>query len=257
MFRSPRILLALGVAALSAPALGQDNATPNLPAAPSVLGSHQIDRYEAIKQLTASLKQDPKNLSDWVILGELSQEVATEVPNEQAKGYFRLARESYDNALKLAPDNAGLKAAAQFARDQEANADQFNDSRKQATTGYLDARRREMAQTDQPVPTVRVFTPPTNAPQTPQAGQATYPQGYPVYRPYTTAQGQPYTYNQYQNGFNTANAANTANTTAQPPMTLRQYTQQLPNILGNEVLRQVAPGAARPGAAAAGAVKRP
>ena len=71
--------------------------------APNVISSHQIDRYDAIQQVRQALQQDPKNLADWILLGELAQEVATEVPADTAKGYYRLARESYENALKLSP----------------------------------------------------------------------------------------------------------------------------------------------------------
>jgi len=254
---SLQIALSLGAVVLTAPAFGQGTVSNTQTTSSGVVSSHQIDRYEAIQQLNNSLKTNPNNLADWVILGELAQEVATEVPADQAKGYFTLARQAYDSALKLSPENPGLKAAAQFARDQEANADQFNASRRQVTTSYLDARRREMSQSPQPTPTVRVYSGanPGGPAAASQPGQPSYPYGYPVYQPYTTPEGQPYTYQQYQNGYfppNQTNPVGSANNTQlqqqqqQQPMTLRQYTQQLPGVLGNEAVRRIAPGAANP-----------
>jgi len=249
-------------------------AQPNQAQPPSgpLLNSHQIDRYEAIRQLTQTLKSDPNNLADWVILGELSQEVATDLPPEQADGYYRLARQSYESALKLDPNNEGLKAAAEFARQQEANARQFGQTRKQLTGAYLNARRAELTQAGQPItPTLRVF-PPANVadqvapaaavnanppvagavPGTNVAGQpAYYPNGYPTYQPFHY-QGRPYTYNQYSQGYFPPTLTN--NPQAQP-MTFRQYSQQLPNVLRNEagnVLNRAIGGAA--GNPAAGVV---
>lgn len=56
-----------------------------------VIGNHQIDRYEAIEQVRQELRSDPKNLTDWVILGELAQEAAQEAPSDRTSGYYRLA----------------------------------------------------------------------------------------------------------------------------------------------------------------------
>ena len=44
-----------------------------------MIGSHQIDRFEAIRQLQQSLRANPNNTADWVILGELAHEVALDV----------------------------------------------------------------------------------------------------------------------------------------------------------------------------------
>src|SRR5207248_6744927 len=111
--------LALMVAA-GAVATGQEAATK--PAGARVLGTHLIDRYEAIQQVRAGLRSNPNNLNDWIILGELAQEVAGEVPADMAPGYYKLAHDAYENALKLSPNNASLKAAAAFTREQEQKA---------------------------------------------------------------------------------------------------------------------------------------
>lgn len=169
--------------------------------APRVIGSHQIDRYEAIEQVRQALQADPKNLSDWILLGELAQEVAMDAPSDRAAGYYRLAREAFDTALKLQPDNPGLKAAAQFARAQEQGAEQFRQSRSRATATYLATRRRELAQSGN-TPTLRVYPAPTS----PAPGQAAATalgsvSSIPRYQPYVGEQGNPYTYQEHYDSF--------------------------------------------------------
>jgi len=254
-FRTSTTLAALALAA--APALAAAQAQPpanpnaNPPAsnattdaAGHVLSSHQIDRYAAIKSLQQELKSDPNNLADWIILGELAQEVATEVEPAQAQGYYHLATDAFAHAQQLAPDNASVAAAAQFAKDQESNATRFDQGRQNATQAYLQARRQELGNPQTAAPTVRTFgTPITQPAQAAQNAATGYPYGYPYYRGYTNANGQPYTYDQYtrsylpQNYYGNANAnANAAanGTTLGQPMTMRQYVQQFPNIIRNE-----------------------
>jgi tetratricopeptide (TPR) repeat protein len=172
----------------------------------ALLSSRQIDRYHAIKQLNAQLKLDPKNLGNWILRGELAQGIASDLPADQARAYYALARESYDNALKLDPDNAGLKAAADFARQHEQNAAKFNQSRAALTNVYLDARRQELAQSNY-IPSVPTFgtVPPSATPlpfgadvgQHPAVPSRTLPASPYSYQPFVNAQGQPYTYEQY------------------------------------------------------------
>jgi hypothetical protein len=126
---------------------------------PPVISTHQINRYNAINQLEAAVKANPNSLADWVILGELAHEVALDAPPDLAAKYYQMSRDAYERALALDPNNAGLKAAVQFARDREAGADRFERIRDQATRTYLDARRRDLAATGY-VPTVRAFGPP-------------------------------------------------------------------------------------------------
>jgi tetratricopeptide (TPR) repeat protein len=158
-------------------------------AAGRVIGTHLIDRYEAIQQVRQALTKDPNNLNDWIILGELSQEVAADVPSNLAAGYHKLAREAYESALKLKPDDPNLKAAAQFAREQEQGSEHFAQTRRQAAGAYLAARRRELAQPGAG-PTVRRYVGPTG----------TTPGSY-SYQPFATAGGQPYTYRQYSSSY--------------------------------------------------------
>ena len=110
---------------------------------------------------------------------------------------------------------------------------------------YLDARRREFAQNGIN-PTIQVYDT-TTAPQPTQPTSA--PQPYPTatYRPYYSqpgqGQGQPLTYQQYANGYTPPAApANQPNGAANPPAptTLRQFGQQLPGVLMNEITRPAA-----------------
>jgi hypothetical protein len=190
MIRTPWAWAILATATASATALAQAPAgsRPQQPQAPPpgrVLGTYQIDRYEAIQQVRQALAKDPNNLNDWIILGELAQEVAADGPSNLAAGYSKLAREAYDNALKLRPNDANLKAAAQFAREQEQGAEQVAEARRQAAGTYLAARRRELSAPGSG-PTLRVYSAPS----------ATAPVSY-SYQSYAAVQGQPYTYQQY------------------------------------------------------------
>jgi len=128
-------------------------------AAPPVIGTQQINRFEAIRQLQQAVKQNSKSLADWVILGELAHEVAIDLPADQAGPYYKMSRDAYENALELAPQNVGLQAAVQFAKDAEQGLDRFEKSRNAATQMYLAARRRDLAAT-QFTPSLRVYGPP-------------------------------------------------------------------------------------------------
>ena len=158
---------------------------PQRQAADRYLATYQIDRYEAILQVRQALVKDPNNLNDWIILGELAQEVATDVASRKAPGYYKLARESYEAALKLKPDDANLKAAAQFARDQEQASVRLAETRRRAASAYLSARRRELSAPGTG-PTLRVYSA-----FNPTAGSSYY------YQPYATAGSQPYTYQRH------------------------------------------------------------
>jgi tetratricopeptide (TPR) repeat protein len=158
---------------------------PQRQAADRYLATYQIDRYDAILQVRQALVKDPSNLNDWIILGELAQEVATDVASREAPGYYTLARESYESALKLKPDDANLKAAAHFARDQEQASEPLAEKRRSAASAYLSARRRELAAPGTG-PTLRVYSA-----FNPSAGSSYY------YQPYATSGGQPYTYQRH------------------------------------------------------------
>jgi len=211
----------------------------------AVIGTHQIDRFEAIRQLQADLKADPDSVADWVILGELAHEVALGVPPDQDDRYYKMSREAFEKALALDPKNPGLKAAVAFAREQEANAKEFDRARRQSARTYLDSRRRELAQAAN-TPTVQVYGTPTVVANPPAAAQPAQPnvapapappvapRGYPTvsYQPfYNPRTQQPFTYNQYANGYLPPPAQ------ANPPTTLRQYVQQFPSVLGNSLVR--------------------
>lgn len=229
---------------------------------PPVIGSHQIDRYDAITQIQQKLQQDPKSLADWVILGELAHEVALDLPEDQAARYNQMSLDAYQKALALAPDNPGLKAAVQFAQDQQANQNQLDRTRDQATQTYLDARRRDLTATNY-TPTVRITTPPipsqslpANAAVAPGAEvvaspPATIPANpttvvtmspaYPTYsyQPlYSPTAPAPYTFRQYSSAYYPPNYY----TPGTAPMSAQRYLQQsLINAAGQQILRGVAP----------------
>ncbi len=232
-----------GFALAQAPALAPQ-------AAPATIGSHQIDRYEAIRQLQADTRSEPNGVANWVILGELAHEVALDLPPEQDDAYYQLSQAAYERALALEPTNNGLRAAVQFAKDQAANAPTFDAGRKQGVNAYLNARRREMA-ANGIHPTLLVYESQANpaaaapaavAPANPaQVGQL-HPQALPqaapaaTYRPYYNPQSQQsYGYNQYSNSYSPPAAQATQGGQAVQPTTLRQLGQQVPGVLFNEM----------------------
>jgi hypothetical protein len=144
------------------PALRAQEASPPLPSrtrpqsAPAIIGTRHIDRYDAITHLQQRVKENPKSLADWIILGELAHEVALDLQADQDIRYYRISREAYEKALALQPDQPGLKAAVQFALEHEANSQRFEEVRDRATQTYLEARRRDLAAT-QYMPTLPVY----------------------------------------------------------------------------------------------------
>jgi hypothetical protein len=126
------------------------------PSAP-LIGTPQIDRFDAIQKEQAVVAANPKALADWIILGELAHEVAMDVPSDIADKYYVMSRNAFESALALDPDNPGLKAAVQFARDQQASAATFEQSRDAATDTFLAARRRDLAAMRN-TPSVRVVS---------------------------------------------------------------------------------------------------
>lgn len=191
MRKSTRIHAAVIAAAILCATAVAQQAAPK--PATRVIGTHQIDRYAALEHVRQALLKNPNNVTDWVLLGELSHEIAAEAGADVAPGYYRLSRESYDNALKLEPNNAHIKAAAEFARAQEGSADRVRQSRAAATTSYIEARRQELTQSGY-TPTVRTYqTVPAQA-----AAAATYA---PRYQTYVAAEGNPYTYQQHYDMF--------------------------------------------------------
>ena len=189
---------------VASPALAQESVSPVSPTqtqAPSAVRSDQIDRYEAIRQLQAELKSDPKSEQNWIILGELAHEIAFELAGEQDTPYYKMSRNAYEQSLKLNPSSPALQAAVQFAKDQETAANEFDQTRRQAVPAYLARRRQELTQFGTG-PQVRVYAaptprqPPTQPSQLPAAATATATA--PAYRPYYQGQGrQPYSYQQY------------------------------------------------------------
>lgn len=80
-----------------------------------------------------------------------------DVPAEMAEKYFVLSRDAFAKALTLDPNNAGLKAAVQFARDQASQVEAFETARDAATDTFLAARRRDLTAMRH-TPSVRVVS---------------------------------------------------------------------------------------------------
>src|SRR5271157_927462 len=89
------------------------------------IGTHQIDRFEAIHMLQESLKSNPNDVAAWIVLGELTHEVAQDLSSQDDEPYYKLSEEAYEKALALQPKNAGLKAAIEL-RKSELAASGFN-----------------------------------------------------------------------------------------------------------------------------------
>jgi hypothetical protein len=150
-----------------------------------VISSRHIDRYDAIHALQERLRANPKSLADWVILGELAHEVALDLPADQATRYFQISRDAYEKALALRPDQPGLKAAVQFARDHEANSQRFEEARDRATSTYLEARRRDLAATGY-TPSLSVYGVPQTPPVAAVATTTVEPRSTTTVTPNTT-----------------------------------------------------------------------
>ena len=176
---------------------------------PPVISSHQIDRYDAIKMLQQELQANPKSLADWTILGELRTR-SRSISRPTKPPSITTCRAMPTRRAVLDPDNPGLKAAVKFARDQEANAERFENVRDRATRIYLDARRRDLAATRY-TPTVRVYSPVTAiqpaavtvATETVSTDPFGVRQFYPapIYQPYYMPQERLYTYDQYRDAY--------------------------------------------------------
>src|SRR5271157_4848293 len=159
------------------------------------IGTHHIDRFEAIHLLQESLKSNPNDAAAWIVLGELAQEVAQDLSSQDDEPYYKLSEEAYKKALALQPNNAGLKAAVEFAREQKADAAHWDQVRREAASSYIEVRKSDLAASGFN-PTVQDYsrpTPPT-PPAPPAAVAAT--NSAPVSQP-----TQPYTYQPYAGGY--------------------------------------------------------
>src|SRR5271165_1638507 len=154
------------------------------------IGTHQIDRFEAIHMLQESLKSNPNDVAAWIVLGELTHEVAQDLSSQDDEPYYKLSEEAYEKALALQPKNAGLKAAVDLAREQKAGAAQWDQARKDGVSSYIEVRKSELAASGFN-PTVQTNSPST--PPTPPAAVAATNSApasqpavtqYPVYQPY-------------------------------------------------------------------------
>ena len=84
-------------------------------------------------------------MAAWIVLGELAHEVAQDLSSQDDEQYYKLSGEAYGKALVLQPNNAGLKAAVEFAREQKADAAHWDQARKKAASHYIVVRKRELA----------------------------------------------------------------------------------------------------------------
>ena len=147
-------LIVLAATIATAKVMAQDSANHSI-------GTHQIDRFEAIHLLQESLKSTPNDAAAWIVLGELAHEVAQDLSSQDDEPYYKLSQEAYEKALALQPNNAGLKAAVEFAREQKAGAAQWDQARRDAASSYIEVRKGELAASG--------FNPTVQAPPTPRA----------------------------------------------------------------------------------------
>ena len=193
-------LIVLAATIATAKVMAQDSANHSI-------GTHQIDRFEAIHLLQESLKSTPNDAAAWIVLGELAHEVAQDLSSQDDEPYYKLSQEAYEKALALQPKNAGLKAAVEFAREQKAGAAQWDQARRDAASSYVEVRKSELAASGFN-PTVQALhlTPPAPpaavaATNSAPASQPAVIYQYPVYQPYYVQGAQPYTYQQYAGGY--------------------------------------------------------
>ncbi len=191
-------LIVLAASIASAKVMAQDTSNHSI-------GTHQIDRFEAIHLVQESLKSNPNDAAAWIVLGELAHEVAQDLSSQDDEPYYKLSQEAYEKALALQPNNAGLKAAVEFARVQKAGAAQWDQARRDAASSYIEVRKSELAASGFN-PTVQAYSPPTPpaAVEATNSSPASLPAvtyQYPVYQPYYVQGAQPYTYQQYAGGY--------------------------------------------------------
>jgi len=201
-------LIVLAASIATAKVMAQDTKVVAQNTSNRSIGTHQIDRFEAIHLLQESLKSNPNDAAAWIVLGELAHEVAQDLSSQDDEPYYKLSEEAYEKVLALQPKNAGLKAAVDFAREQKADAAHWDQARKKAASSYIGVRKRELAASGFN-PTVQTYSPPTH-PTPPAAvaetnsapvSQPTQTYQYPVYQPYYVEGAQPYTYQQYAGGY--------------------------------------------------------
>jgi len=185
-------LIVLAASIATAKVMAQDTKMVAQNTSNHSIGTHQIDRFEAIHLLQESLKSDPNDVAAWIVLGELTHEVAQDLSSQDDEPYYKLSEEAYEKALALQHKNAGLKAAVDFAREQKAGAAQWDQARRDAASSYIEVRKSELAASGFN-PTVRADSPPTPpTPPTPPAAVAATNSApasqpavaYPVYQPY-------------------------------------------------------------------------
>jgi hypothetical protein len=84
------------------------------PALPQVAPDDPISQVHA---LLASLREDPNQVANWVLLGTAAERVALERPGPNSGGWLVLSRRAFESALLLDPGNLHIRAA--IARTQE------------------------------------------------------------------------------------------------------------------------------------------
>jgi len=183
-------LIVLAASIATAKVMAQDTKVMAQNTSNHSIGTHQIDRFEAIHLLQESLKSDPNDVAAWIVLGELTHEVAQDLSSQDDEPYYKLSEEAYEKALALQPKNAGLKAAVDFAREQKAGAAQWDQARRDGVSSYIEVRKSELAASgfNPTVQTNSPSTPPTPpadvaATNSAPASQPAVTQ-YPVYQPY-------------------------------------------------------------------------
>ncbi len=97
---SSRILTLLALS-LASTCLAQTTQPTNSPLSP----------VSQVHALLASLNTDPRNLANWVLLGDAAERVALEQGGPNAASWLALSRQAFESALLLDPGNPHLQAA--------------------------------------------------------------------------------------------------------------------------------------------------
>ena len=181
-------LIVLAASIATAKVMAQDTKVMAQDTSNHSIGTHQIDRFDAIHLLQESLKSDPNDVAAWIVLGELAHDVAQDLSSQDDEPYYKLSLEAYEKALALQPKNAGLKAAVDFAREPKAGAAQWDQARRDAASSYIEVRKSELAASGFN-PTVQAHSPPAPpaavaATNSAPASQPAVTYQYPVYQPY-------------------------------------------------------------------------
>ncbi len=89
-------LIVLAASIATAKVMAQDTKMVAQNTSNHSIGTHQIDRFEAIHLLQESLKSNPNDAAAWIVLGELAHEVAQDLSSQDDEPYYKLSEEAHE-----------------------------------------------------------------------------------------------------------------------------------------------------------------